>query len=299
MEQTEKSNRRKSVLILLLLLLIVLASLTVWQFRKQAITSAKNEQAMADNLALQHELDSLLFAHEQTKSQYGELTDQLFFKDSLISLKADSIRLLIRRQADYNSIRRELNRLREESTMYMAHIDSLYRVTQILEAENREIRTQYQAEQIRSQKLTVERAELSQKVAVGSILKAYNILPTAYRLRSGNAKPTDKARRADRLEVCFTIGENLVVESGKRDVYVRITRPDKQVLTRDDQSQFMFNGEMISYSIKQNIRYLNKEMNLCVHWDKIDEKADAMEGVYDIVIIVDDFVIGQTQIELL
>jgi uncharacterized membrane protein affecting hemolysin expression len=298
MEEKTQNRKRRIIIILIAFVILVIGGMLLWQIRQRQAIEANRDLTLTENLELQHELDSLLFTHEQLKGQYGDLTMQLLFKDSLIIQKADSIRMLIRRSADYNAIRKELNQLREESSMYMAHIDSLYRVTQILEAENVEIRSQYQAEQIRSQKLSMEKTELSQKVTVGSILKAYNIIATAYRTSSGVPKPTDKARRTERLEICFTIGENLVAESGKKDVFVRITRPDKQVLTRDASSNFLFNGETISYSIKQNIRYLNREMSLCLHWDKIDDKAEAMPGVYDIVIIVDGFVIGQSQIEL-
>lgn len=298
-EGSEKKNqRRKLIFWLLMAFVVVLAGLLIWLFQKQKDTEAEKQQNYEQMLDLQSELDSLLTAHSLVKEEYGVLADELLMKDSLINAKADSIRFLLRRQANYYQIRHELDILREESSMYMAHIDSLYRVTQILEAENKEIRSQYQAEQIRSAQLFEEREYFAEKVAVGSILKATNVKANAYRVKSGTIKLTDKARRADRLEVCFTIQENLVVESGKRDVFMRITRPDGQVITRDASHKFVFNGETIPYSVKQQIRYVNKAQTICMKWDKVDPEAEAMPGTYSIVLIIDDYVVGQTQITL-
>lgn len=293
-----KGKDRKWLLWLLLALIVIIGGLSIWLYQQKEASQEENLENYSQKLALQHELDSLLFAHDQVKAEYGELANELLLKDSTILAKADSIRMLILRQGDYNRIRRELNLLREESSMYMAHIDSLFRVTKILEAENREIRGQYQAEQIRSAQLSQEKEFFAEKVAVGSILKANNISVRAYRINAGNIKVTDKAKRTDRLEVCFTIQENLVVESGKRDVFLRITRPDGQILSLGDNYTFSFNGETIPYSVKERIRYVNKEMTLCMKWDKLDPTADAMEGTYNFVLIVDDYVIGQSQITL-
>ena len=191
------------------------------------------------------------------------------------------------------------NQLREESTVYMAHIDSLFRVTKILEAENKEIKAQFQAEQVKTARLSEEREYFAEKVADSSILKANNVQATAYRVKAGVVKATDKARRTDRIEICFTIQENLVVESGKRDVSLRVTRPDGKVFTLSDNHTFEFNGETIKYSVMERIRYLNKEMTLCMRWDKVDEDAEAMKGTYNLVLIIDDYVIGQSQITLI
>lgn len=282
----------------MLLLIVILGALLGWMTVKQQRTEDEKNRNFSEKLTLQHELDSLLSEHDKVKTEYSTLTGQLQFKDSLIMAKADSIRMLIRRQADYYAIRRELNQLREESSVYLHHIDSLYRVTQQLTAENREIRTQYQAEQVKTARLTEEKDYYAEKVAVGSIMKANDIQATAYHLNAGTVRATDKARRTDRIEVCFTIQENLVVETGKKDIYLRITRPDGQVLTLGDEYTFDFNGETIAYSVKQRIRYTNKELSVCMKWDKIDTGAEAMKGSYSFVIITDDYVIGQTQITL-
>ena len=63
------------------------------------------------NNELQGELDSLLAEHEKIKAQYGDLSDQLSEKDSIIMAHAAEIEQLINSQADYKKIKRQLARL--------------------------------------------------------------------------------------------------------------------------------------------------------------------------------------------
>ena len=114
--------------------------------------------------------------------------------------------------------------------------------------------------------------------------------------KNNREEVTNKANRIDMMRICFTLSENKIAEAGKKTVYIRIARPDKLILVKgnDDIYSFIYNGQRIQYSLKKEIDYQNKAIDICVAWEKLDKKEPAMTGLYNIALFIDDYEIGQT-----
>lgn len=299
METTEKKSKDKfyKIIITIMGLLIVVL---VWQLIdtkiKVNIFTVEKNSAKTKNQALQHELDSLLVEHDKIKSEYGTLSIQLTEKDSIILAKAEEIQTLIASQADYYSIKKKLNYLRGITQGYISQIDSLYTVNKELKDKNVEITSKYVKEQEKTTELTKDKETLTEKVSLASTLKAYNIKGVPVKSKSGGKKEeiVDKAKKADRIKVSFTLSENLIAPSGNKSVYVRIARPDDRILTiaDDDVHSFDYNGQKIQYSVKEDIDYQNKAMDMVTYWDKID---DFTAGTYVVSVFTDGYLIGEAQ----
>jgi len=178
---------------------------------------------------------------------------------------------------------------------------SLYTVNKELTEENEEIKQDLQQAHRENEKIIKDKEVLNEKVEKASVLQVYNLTAAGVRDRgSGKEKETDKAGRLDKIRVCFTIGENKVIEAGNKSLYVRIARPDKLILTRDrsDEYTFMYQGEKIQYSIEKIIDYQNKSMNMCMYWTKSYPDKEIMKGVYHVEIFFNNEVIGHTQFVL-
>ncbi len=295
MEQTQSDKRQKRVyhgiIIFLLLLIIVL----VWKLVtiKTGVDTIiiEKEKAMAESFELQSELDELLAEHERIKEEYGMLTDQLSEKDSLIMAQAKEIEVLINSQADYRRIKRQLDYLRSITQGYVSQIDSLYAVNQELYAENVEIRKDLQFEQQKSFELSKDKDDLEEQITSAAYLKAYNVNVKTLSVKgSGKETETDRARRTDAIRVCFTLGENALVPSGTKDIYVRIARPDNLILTQGSYS-FLYKGERIQFTEKASIKYNKKSQNVCITYTRGD--VELMPGSYHINIFADDNMIGE------
>ena len=117
---------------------------------------------------------------------------------------------------------------------------------------------------------------------------------------SGKEKETDKAGKIERVKVCFTLGENKLVEPGKKTVYIRILRPDNVVVTQkvDGDYTFQYQGQTMEYTTKQEVDYQNKDTSTCMFWTKKTKGDPAMVGVYNVFIYADGFEIGNTSFEL-
>lgn len=302
METTEKKSTDKAYKIIIAVLGLIIAVL-VWQL---IVTKTKvntfiieKEKTQSKNQVLQHELDSLLIDHDKIKKEYGNLSGQLSEKDSIILAKADEIQKLIATQADYYRIKRKLDYLRGITQGYVSQIDSLYRVNKALKEENVQITDKFEKEQVKTSSLTKDKEQLSEKVSLASTLKAYNIKGVPIKLKSGGKKEevVDKAKKADKVKVTFTLSENLIAASGNKTIYVRIARPDEKILTvsNDDTYTFDYNGEKLQYSVKKDIDYQNKAMEITLYWDKIE---DFIPGTYVASVFTDGYLIGESQFAL-
>jgi len=298
--QNDKKYKR-IIAILVFIILLLLVWLIVEKNRVNTIFVERNT-ALEKNIELQYELDSLMKEHSKIKNEYGDLSAKLSEKDSIIMANAEEIKKLIASQSDYYRTRKKLDLLRKITQGYVAQLDSLYQVNQALTEENVRIKKDITKErQIRTE-LTKEKEVLNEKVNMASMLKAYNIKANTVRLRSGGAKEieTEKAKRVERVNICFTLSENKIATSGKKVIYVRIARPDNQIVSegKDDIYSFEYQGQRLQYSMKKEINYENKSQEICLSWDKKDDKTPAMIGKYNVAIFVDDYEIGQGQFEL-
>ncbi|MFO8054810.1 MAG: hypothetical protein R6U19_06565 [Bacteroidales bacterium] len=301
-KKTTDFKKRENTYRIIIGILVAVILIMGWQLM-QTKTEVKTVIVEKENVRekLEEELDLLMEEHEQVKEEYSEVTEELSQRDSVIREQAEEIERLIATQADYHRVRRKLEYLRNSHKQYVQQIDSLFTVNRELKAENVEIREQYQRTQTEKEQISEEKQNLEDKVDIGAMLKAYNVSAKAIRVGgwfSDKEKETDKARRLDKIKVCFTIGENLIAEPGERTVYVRISRPDNQVLYKRSEDFFMFNEEKLQYSLKLDIDYQNKEQYHCLEWEKDEHAKEVMEGTYNVAVFIDDHEVGQTKMIL-
>lgn len=250
---------------------------------------------------LTDELDSLMSQHKTVKAEYGDLTEQMTEKDSIIKANAEEIKELLSYKYSYRKVKRKLDYLRNIQQGYIDQLDSLYTVNRELKQELDVAKKSINVEKNKNQQLSETNEELNKKVEVGSALRIYNLDAQGINLRgrSNREITTYKARRVDRVKICLTVGENPLVEAGEKNLYYRIARPDKLILARGkgDEYSFEANGVKLQYSIKQQINYENKAQEVCVNWDKRSDD-NAMEGVYKVIVYMDSVEVGSTSFTL-
>ncbi|MGA2823323.1 MAG: hypothetical protein ABSE72_07325 [Bacteroidales bacterium] len=297
MEEQKPNNRTFKIITGILILALLI--LVIWTFKQRTQLTSLVKEKEIEKTDLQKELDSVINEHNKTKQAYGALSDSLKAKDSVIQANAVEIRNLLGTKWEYEKVRKKLERLQTIAQGYVRQMDSLYTVNQELHAENEKIRQDFRNEQTKSQSLVKDKEELTARVNEAALLKAYDVTATALKLRGGDKEtPTDKASRTDRVKVCFTIGENPLVKTGRKNIYVCICRPDKIVVTKTKYDTFTFNGQTLPYSIREDILYEGKSMNLCVKWTKRDNDKPAMKGTYTVTVYNDDKEIGSGTFQL-
>ncbi len=253
------------------------------------------------NNELKGELDALMAEHEKIKAQYGDLSDQLSEKDSIILANAAEIEQLIASQADYKKIKKQLARLQNISQEYVQEMDRLYQENQALKTENTQVKADL--EQERQDKANIQKSndDLSAKINHAAVYKAYSIKSAGYNVKSkGEEEITDKASRVKRIKTSFVLGENSLIEPGPVNVYCRIAVPGSgKVLTPGSAESFTFvhDGQRLQYSAKTVVNYNNKAQNVTLNWDLMsDDKA--IKGKYTVQIFTDDQLLGESSFTL-
>jgi hypothetical protein len=307
METTPNQNMTKGrskmpmTAIIVVLAIIVIGLIIMLMLTRTNLKSliAEKEQQRVE---LQQELDSLLVEHNNVKVEYGQLADSLVVKDSVIQANAIEIRRLLDTEWEYYKVKKKLAQLQVIAQGYVMQMDSLYRVNASLTEENVAIKKDLKDLKKENEAIENDRKVLSGKVEIAAVLKAINMDAAGIRTRSGGEKEvtTDKLQRVDQVRVCFTIDKNEIAAPGKKDIYIRIAKPDQEILTKGsgDEYSFEFQGDRLQYSMMQSIDYENRAADLCVYWKKEFSGQEMKAGLYHVDIFCENAIIGHTTFTL-
>lgn len=192
------------------------------------------------------------------------------------------------------SLKKELETVRGVLRYYVAQVDSLNRVNEALIAENQQIRSDMAGVQRQNQQVRQQNETLTKKVTVAAQLSATNVSVTALDKKD----KVEKKNRVDKLakfQVNFTIAANVTAETGEKDIYLRIMRPNEEVLTNGQSGRFKYENSMIDYSARRTIEYGGEETPVTIYY-KRGEALNA--GTYTVELFADGSMIGLGSITL-
>ena len=301
---SEKKNSKTILYAALAALAVALVALIVIGVRMASVKSDLKEleaEKEMQRIDFQAEVDSLLRVHNELKESYGELSAELAEKDSIIQADAVEIKKLLDSQWDYNRIKKKVEALQAISQKYVRQMDSLYTVNRELVAENERIREEYQAERRANSNLTKQKEELTNKVNMASALKIYSLSASPVYFKGGSKETeTNKANRAERVRLDFTLAQNDLVQAGTKLFYVRIADPTKSIICKGTGDEYAFesNGETLQYTEKVTVNYDNKEKDVRAYYIK-PSGVKLLPGYYFVDIYEQGGrLVGQTSFEL-
>ncbi|MCX7547375.1 chromosome partitioning protein ParA [Xanthomarina sp. F1114] len=99
-------------------------------------------------------------------------------------------------------------------------------------------------------------------------LKGFGVIERS----SGKLIPTERARRSDKIRVCYTVAKNALAEAGDQELYVQVIDPNNNTLGVNEQIQF---GEKtLNYSLVSKFNYENANLNIC---EFVNPREDGFE----------------------
>lgn len=288
-------NKKTTLIIAVSVLVIALVGLTFLLFTEKKANRELVQEFQLDKEELENEYtrfaqqydelkmtvsnDSLaeLLAQEQVKTQ--RLLEEL---RTVKSTNATEIRRL----------KKELATLRKIMIGYINQIDSLNRLTAQQKLVIAEVTQKYNDASRRISNLSEEKKNLDKKVTLAAQLDATGIWIEP---RNKRGKKARKVKDVVKLAIGFTIVKNITAENGERTLYVRITKPDNDVLTKSASHTFPYENRSLAYSIKKYIDYNGEEQPVNVFWD-VEEYLYA--GTYRVDIFADGTLIGSQRFTL-
>lgn len=194
--------------------------------------------------------------------------------------------------AEIRRLKKELASLRKVMVGYINQIDSLNRLTAHQKEIIADVTKKYNAASQQINTLSEEKKNLTKTVTLAAQLDATNIQVQAQNKRGKTAK---KVKDVVKFKIDFTIVKNITAETGERTLYIRINKPDNDVLTKDASATFTYENRQLPYSIKKYIEYNGEEQDVTVYWN-VEEYLYA--GDYRVDIFAEGTLIGSQQFTL-
>ena len=294
-------DSKKVIVIIVISILLGVNGLLLWQFfdKKTHLEQVSQEldSTVAEKESLSAELQRVKTEYDKLNQENSSLQNQLSAKDEEIKQKIAEIQKLINSgdAVQLKKAREELLLLHSLSQNYTGQLDSLKAINQQLSAQNSNLSDSLSTTTTKVSTLTQENSVLSSKVAIASALKTVNIKAMGVRYRSsGKETESSRTKVINKIKTCFTIIENQVADKGLKDIYVRVLSPDGAVLSTSAQT-FDVNGQATLYTTKESFNYDNKNLDLCVYWEK---GSVYIPGKYTIELYCEGNPIGSTSLVL-
>lgn len=285
---------------ILLAVTIIQAAVIIWlvydrtQMQKETVQLTENLTTVTDERdAVQEELQAMYDQYESLKSDNAEMNAELEAQQTRISELMDELKRT--KRGNYTRIKEleaETETLRDIMKSYIRQIDSLNTKNKELIAENREVRQRIETEVAEKEEIITERDSLTSTVQKAQKLKGFNIAITPLNKRG---KSTNRARKMERVQVCFNLAENVVASKGRRNVYVRISASDGKILLGEDSKYFQFEGKEIAYSATKPVNYKGEQIEVCMFWRALEEHPP---GRYTVDLFADGHRIGSQTFEV-
>lgn len=226
-------------------------------------------------------VEQMEFEKEQLEDEYEELAIQFdgyqtpdIHNDSLVELLSqekqrvqdllEELRITkvtnARRIAE---LKKELATVRQVMVSYVHQIDSLDRTNKRLVKENQQVKQQYQEVARQAQQLEEERTQLAEVVSRASMLEISHFEMIALNKRD---RKTTIYNQIQKLQFDYTIGRNITNKPGMKTLYMRITRPDGEVMQKSLNDVFQFENSEIDYSISKEFEYAGEEISGSLYW---------------------------------
>jgi hypothetical protein len=263
-----------------------------------------SENKTNKELVLEFNLDK-----EDLENQYTDFAKQ--YDELKLTVSNDSLSMLLEQEqlktqrlleelrtvktsnaSEIRRLKNELTSLRKIMVGYINQIDSLNRLTAHQKEIIADVTQKYNAASRQINNLSEEKKTLNKKVTLAAQLDATNISVQPTNKRGKVAK---KVKDIVKLKINFTIVKNITAETGERTLYVRIAKPDNDVLTKNSSNTFSYENRNLAYSIKKYIEYNGEEQNITVYWD-VEEFLYA--GAYRVDIFSDGTLIGSQSFTL-
>lgn len=222
--------------------------------KQQMVTEVEDIAGEMDGYTIYVHNDSLLHQFDMQKQKVKELQDELK------RTKATDAKRI-------SELKSEIASLRKILAHYVIQIDSLNSLNKKLTSENIEVKQKFQSVSAEAEQLAVEKENLNEVVSRAAILEAYNFNFSALDNRN---RGTQRASRMTNLKFNFTVGKNITAEPGMKTIFMRLTRPDEELMTKSSLNTFAYENKNIGYSSSKEIEYTGDAISDVFYW-KVEE----------------------------
>ncbi|WP_242119162.1 chromosome partitioning protein ParA [Aestuariivivens sediminicola] len=291
MESNKSSMGLKVALGIALVLFLGTAFYTMNLYKESNDTrkqlTEEKQLVMNDLNAMAKQYDEAISENEIANADLVEARARIQGLIDSLKISETNVKSLWRYKSKYLALQKEMDVL-------LAQNDSL-------RVENSYLATSLDSTRVRLEERTVfTDSLLVQNTALAEVMENAAVLSTVglkgfgvIERTSGKLIPTERARRTDKIRVCFTVAKNKLVQSGDQELYVQVIDPKNNTLGLNEQVQF---GEKtLNYSIVSKFNYENTNLNIC---EFVTSKSEFEKGRYVVNVFNEKDLVSSTEFTL-
>ena len=294
-QDAKEINKMSMLVVAVIVLLVIAGGAGYYIVHQQQEMNDLVESFDLEKQSLEDEYNELSLQYEGYKFSVGNdsLVALLSTEQAKVQRLLEELRTVKATNArEISRLKKELATLRKIMRNYVMQIDSLNRANEALKEENKQVVKKYQQASSTAATLKKEKEKLTERVTLASRLDATDISVTPVNARG---KAQKRIKRMQQFVVNFKIAKNITAPVGEKTIYVRILKPDDDVLVKNRSNLFSFEGKEINYSMKKIIEYEGEEVAVTLYWD-IEEFLSP--GTYRVDIFADGNHIGKKSFTL-
>ena len=260
----ENSNSKSTALKVALGILLALFLGTAFYTSKlynekkenEATLISEKKQVMTDlnNMAKQYDL--AIGENEVANQKLVDARERIQGLMDSLKISQNSVNSLWRYKKKFLALQDEMNVL-------LAENDSLKVENKLLAETLDSTEVQLAERTMFTDSLLVQNTELAEVVENAAVLQTVGLKGFGVIERSsGKLIPTERARRSDKIKVCYTVAKNTLVLAGDKELYVQVIDSKDNVLGANQQIQFE-DGKVLNYSLVSKFNYENRNLNIC------------------------------------
>ncbi|WP_336513851.1 hypothetical protein [Pollutibacter soli] len=306
-QEPKKDNRGLIYGILIAALLGTWGYIIYDKSRTKEVIQQKDVQYAAldsSKTMVQKEYEDALLRLDAMTSSNSRLDSLVKTKDKDLDGLKSRIKGLVGKQnataKDLAEARTLVKELNGKIDGYLQEIERLQGENQTLTAEKATLTTQKAELETNLATTQSEKAAAEEKVNIGQTLHAssFKIQPINEK-GSGKEKSTTSAKKADKFRISFDLDENMITETGPKDLYVLVTDPAGNVISEEGLQSGTFttrkDGEK-KYTNKVSVDY-EQGARKNVSFD-LKQTEKYVPGNYKVEVYNNGFKIGESTITL-
>ena len=260
-------NKKSLLIAAVAVLVIAIIGITYLLFTEKKANRELVQEFQLDKEDLENEYSQFVQKYDELK--FTVTNDSLALLLEQEQLKTQRLLEELRTVKSSNAteirrLKKELATLRKILVGYVNQIGSLDRINKRQQQVIADVTQKYNTASQQISTLSKEKENLDKKVTLAAQLDVTNI---RIEPRNKRGKVAKKVKDIVKLAISFTIVKNITAENGERTIYIRITKPDNDALTKSASNTFSYENRTLTYSIKKYIEYNGEEQNVNVFWD--------------------------------
>ena len=253
----------------------------------EATLIKEKQQVMNDLSTMAKQYDIAIGENEVANQDLVEARNRIQGLMDSLKISQNSVNSLWSYKKKYLALQEEMDvlltendRLKIENSLLATSLDS----TNVKLAE----RTVF------TDSLLVQNTELANVVENAAVLQTVNVKSFGVIERtSGKQIPTERARRSDKIKICYTVAKNTLVGAGDKELYVQVIDPKNNVLGANEQIQL--GHEVLNYSLVSKFNYENKSIDIC---EFVSPNGEFSEGNYTVNVFNEKELVSTTKFNL-